>query len=99
MKIMNQIKYSSFENPAQLLSVFDYFLTFDDCEMRVNGSMKDGEQVDFVFYLENGIPYIQTPGLRKFSFTRKSTLKLALNDLAEMFTLDTIEIQLEAKEE
>ena len=99
MKIMNQIKYSSFENPAQLLSVFDYFLIFDDCEMRVNGSMKDGEQADFVFYLENGRPYIQTLGLRKFPFTRKNTLKLALTDLFEVFALDTVVVQLEGVEE
>lgn len=99
MKIMNQIKYSSFENPAQLLSVFDYFLTFDDCEMRVDGSMKDGKQADFVFYLENGIPYVQTLGLRKFPFTRKNTLKLALNDLFEVFDLDTVVVQLEGVEE
>lgn len=98
MKIVNQIRYSSFENPAQLLSVFDYFLTFDECEMCVDGAMKDGKRADFVFYLENGRPYVQTLGLRKFPFTRKNTLKLALTDLTEVFALDTVVVQLEGTE-
>lgn len=97
MKVSKQIKYSSFENSAQLLSVFDYFLAFDDCEMCVDGSMKDGKRVDFIFYLESGRPSIQTMNCGKFPFTHKSTIKIALIDLVEAFILDTVNVKLEVR--